>query len=328
MRHPAKIRRRNGQVQVQVIKLLFNVKPELYAEYRAPILDALQRRGLSAETGLPSEIAPDAVDYVIHATGGPVTDFGVFTRARAVLSLWAGVEKIVGNATLTQPLCRMVESGLRQGMVEWVVAHTLRAHLGIDRYVCQKPQAWEQHVPPLARDRSVTVLGLGELGSAAATALASLGFRVTGWARSARDIAGVRCLAGADHLPEALATAEILVAILPETPDTIDLLNAERLALLPRGCRILNAGRGSLIDDAALIAALDRGQLTNATLDVFRTEPLPADHPFWSHPGVTISPHVAAATRVSSAAEAIAENIARAQSGAPLLHVVDRTRSY
>jgi glyoxylate/hydroxypyruvate reductase A len=313
---------------VKVIRLLFNVKPDLYAQYRAPILEALQRRDLPAEAGLPGDIAPDAVDYIIHATGGPVTDFGVFTRARAVLSLWAGVEKIVGNATLTQPLCRMVESGLRQGMVEWVVAHTLRAHLGTDRYVREKPVTWTQHVPPLASDRSVTVLGLGELGSAAATTLAGLGFRVTGWARNAREIAGMRCLAGADRLPEALATAEILLAILPETPDTIDLLNAERLALLPAGSCILNAGRGSLIDDTALIAALDRGQVANATLDVFRAEPLPAAHPFWSHPGVTISPHVAAATRVGTAAEAIADNIERSQSGAPLLHVVDRTRSY
>ncbi|HEY8337657.1 MAG TPA: glyoxylate/hydroxypyruvate reductase A [Tardiphaga sp.] len=311
-----------------MIKLLFNVSPELYREYRQPILEALRRRNIEAMTGLPGDIAPEEIDYVIHATGGPVDDFGVFTKARAVLSLWAGVEKIVGNRTLTQPLCRMVESGLRQGMVEWVVAHTLRAHLGMDRYVCQKPLAWEQHVPPLATDRSVTVLGLGELGSAAALTLAGLGFRVTGWARRAREIAGVRCLAGADRLPEALATAEILVAILPETPDTINLLDAERLALLPAGSCILNAGRGSLIDDTALIAALDRGQVTNATLDVFRTEPLSANHPFWSHPGVTISPHVAAATRVQSASDAIADNIERAESGAPLLHLVDRALSY
>ena len=311
-----------------MIKLLFNVKPDLFEEYRAPILQALKGRSIEARAGLAGDIAPHEVDYIIHATGGPITDFGVFTKARAVLSLWAGVEKIVGNATLTQPLCRMVEDGLRRGMVEWVAGHVLRAHLGTDRYVCEKPRAWEQHMPPLATDRPVTVLGLGELGSAAATTLASLGFRVTGWARSPREISGVRCLAGADRLPEALAAAEILVSILPETPDTIDLLNAERLALLPRGAFILNAGRGSLIDDHALVAALYSGQVQHATLDVFRTEPVPADHPFWSHPGVTISPHVAAATRVSSAADAIAENVARAESGAPLLHVVDRTRSY
>ena len=311
-----------------MIKLLFNVSPALFQDYREPILTALQRRTIAATAALPGGFAPDEVDYIIHATGGPVIDFSVFTKARAVLSLWAGVEKIVGNATLTQPLCRMVDDGLRRGMVEWVVGHVLRAHLGMDRYVCQKPLSWTQHVPPLATERTVSVLGLGELGAAAATALAGLGFRVTGWSRGAREIPGVNCLAGSERLPEALAAAEILVSILPETPQTIDLLNAERLALLPEGCCILNAGRGSLIVDDALVAALDSGHVQQATLDVFRTEPLPPGHKFWSHPGVTISPHVAAATRVSSASDNIAENIARAESGAPLRHVVDRTLSY
>jgi glyoxylate/hydroxypyruvate reductase A len=319
------MRARNGD---NAINLLFNVTPALFEDYRDPIRDALRRRNIEARTHIVGDIAPAEVDYIVHATGGPVTDFSPFSNARAVLSLWAGVEKIVGNKTLTQPLCRMVDDGLRQGMVEWVVGHALRAHLGMDRYVCQKPLTWSQHVPPLATERSVTVLGLGELGSAAATALAQLGFRVTGWSRSARQVSGVRCLAGSQNLPEALAAAEILVGILPETPETIDLLNADRLALLPKGCFILNAGRGSLIHDNALIAALDSGQVQQATLDVFRMEPLPAKHPFWSHPGVTISPHVAAATRVATAAENIAENIARSETGSPLLHVVDRTLSY
>jgi len=310
------------------INLLFNVTPGVLKEYRDPILAALQRKNIDARAGLLGDIAAADADYIIHATGGPVTDFAPFTNTRAVLSLWAGVEKIVGNTTLTQPLCRMVDDGLRQGMVEWVVGHVLRAHLGMDRYVCEKPRSWEQHVPPLATDRSVTVLGLGELGAAAAAALAQLGFRVTGWSRSPRDVAGVRCIAGAESLPEALASAEILVGLLPQTPETIDLLNAERLALLPKGSFIVNAGRGTLIVDEALIAALDSGQVAQATLDVFRTEPVPPDHPFWGHHGVTISPHIAAATRASTAAEKIAENIARAESGEPLLHVVDRTLSY
>lgn len=318
------MRARNGDK----INLLFNVTPSVLEEYRDPILAALQRKSIDARAGLLGDIAPADVDYIIHATGGPITDFAPFTNTRAVLSLWAGVEKIVGNTTLTQPLCRMVDDGLRQGMVEWVVGHVLRAHLGMDRYVREKPRAWEQHVPPLATDRSVTVLGLGELGSAAAIALAQLGFRVSGWSRSPRNVAGVRCLAGADSLPQALASAEILVGLLPQTPETIDLLNAERLALLPKGSFIVNAGRGTLIVDEALIAALDNGHVAQATLDVFRTEPVPADHPFWSHPGVTISPHIAAATRASTAAEKIAENVVRAESGQPLLHVVDRTLSY
>ncbi|WP_371419875.1 2-hydroxyacid dehydrogenase [Tardiphaga sp.] len=319
------MRARNGD---KAINLLFNVTPALFEEYRDPILDALRRRSIDARASLLGDMAHQDVDYIIHATGGPITDFAPFSNARAVLSLWAGVEKIVGNTTLTQPLCRMVDDGLRQGMVEWVVGHVLRAHLGMDRYVCQKPLSWSQHVPPLAKDRSVTVLGLGELGSAAATALAQLGFRVTGWSRSLREVPGVRCLAGMENLPQALASAEILVGLLPQTPETIDLLNAERLALLPRGSFILNAGRGTLIDDNALIAALDSGQVAQATLDVFRTEPVPSGHPFWSHPGVTISPHIAAATRVASAAENIADNIARAESGIPLMNLVDRTLSY
>ncbi|UGV26020.1 glyoxylate/hydroxypyruvate reductase A [Rhodopseudomonas boonkerdii] len=318
------MRARNGNK----INLLFNVTPSVLEEYRDPILAALARRSIDAGAGLLGEIAPEDADYIIHATGGPIADFAPFTNARAVLSLWAGVEKIVGNTTLTQPLCRMVDDGLRQGMVEWVVGHVLRAHLGMDRYVCEKPRTWEQHVPPLAGDRSVTVLGLGELGAAAAKALAQLGFRVTGWSRSPREVAGIRCLAGPDSLPQALAAAEILVGLLPQTPETIDLLNAERLALLPRGSFVVNAGRGTLIVDAALIAALDSGQIARATLDVFRTEPVPQDHPFWSHPGVTISPHIAAATRASTAAEKIAENVARAESGQPLLHVVNRALSY
>lgn len=318
------MRARNGDK----INLLFNVTPDVLEDYRDAILDALKRRNIDARAGLLGEIAPQDADYIIHATGGPITDFAPFTNARAVLSLWAGVEKIVGNKTLTQPLCRMVDDGLRQGMVEWVVGHVLRAHLGMDRYVCEKPHAWEQHVPPLATDRGVTVLGLGELGAAAATALAQLGFRVTGWSRSPRDVASVRCLAGAANLPQALASAEILVGLLPQTPETIDLLNAERLALLPKGSFIVNAGRGTLIVDEALVAALDSGHVAQATLDVFRTEPVPSDHPFWSHPGVTISPHIAAATRASTAAEKIAENVVRTESGEPLLHVVDRTLSY
>lgn len=312
----------------KVLNVLFNITDEMFLEYRDPILNALERRHLSALGFTPGSVAPQDVHYIVHATGGVVDDFHPFTNARAVLSLWAGVEKIVGNPTLTQPLCRMVDDGLRQGMVEWVVAHVLRAHLGTDDYVCQKPIRWTQSVPPLATERSVSVLGLGELGSAAASTLANLGFRVTGWSRRPRDSQGIRCLAGPKNLPQALADAEILVLLLPETPFTIDMLDAEKLAMLPKGCSIINAGRGTLVDDDALLAALDSGHIKQATLDVFRTEPLPPDHPFWSHPAVTISPHVAAATRVVSAANVIATNIERAETGLPLFHLVNRSDSY
>jgi glyoxylate/hydroxypyruvate reductase A len=245
-----------------------------------------------------------------------------------VLNLWAGVENVVGNTTLTQPLARMVDHGLTQGMMEWVTGHTLRHHLGMDRHIHGLNGAWDKHVPPLAEDRRITVLGLGALGSACALALAGLGFSVTGWSRSPRAVNGVRCLNGEDGLAQALSTAEIVVLLLPLTAATENLLNADRLAMMPRGAVILNPGRGALIDDAALLAALDRGQIGHATLDVFRVEPLPADHPFWAHPSVTVTPHIASETRPASASRVIAENVRRGEAGEPFLHLVDRTLGY
>ena len=155
-----------------------------------------------------------------------------------------------------------------------------------------------------------------------------LGFDVTGWSRGPHDVEGVRCLHGADGLEQALATAEIAVLLLPLTAATEDLMNAERLALMPRGAVILNPGRGALIDDAALLSALDSGQIGHATLDVFRIEPLPADHDFWAHPSVTVTPHIASETRPSSASRVIAENVRRGEASEPFLHLVDRGLGY
>jgi len=169
---------------------------------------------------------------------------------------------------------------------------------------------------------------LGELGQACARALAALNFPVTGWSRTPRDVPGLRCVHGAEGLAAALAEAQILVLLLPDTPQTRNLLDAAALARLPRGAVVLNPGRGTLIDDDALLAALDTGQVGHATLDVFRSEPLPPDHPFWAHPRVTVTPHIASETRCETAAEVISENIRRGEAGAPFLHLVDRARGY
>lgn len=311
-----------------MLNILFAGAAKDWPEYEPALTRALSEVGIAARLALPGAIAPEQVDYIIYAPSGPVTDFGPFTRARAVLSLWAGVERVVGSPSLTQPLCRMVDEGLERGMVEWVTGQVLRAHLGLDRYAAPQAPLWEPVVPPLAPERAVVVLGLGVLGAACAGMLARLGFAVTGWSRTPKEIPGLDCLAGPEGLRTALARAEILVTILPNTPETENLLNAETLALLPQGAVILNPGRGTLIDDAALLAALDAGRVGQATLDVFRTEPLPADHPYWAHPRVTVTPHIAAATRPLSAARVIAENIRRAEAGEPLLHLVDRARGY
>lgn len=309
-----------------MIRVLFAAGPKDWTEYRDVLPKAIAKAGLDAE--VVTEADPDSVDYIVYAPTSAVQDFGPFTGVKAVLSLWAGVEKIVGNPTLKVPLTRMVDNGLTEGMVEWCVGHTLRHHLGMDQDICRTDTAWQPHVPPLARERRVTVLGLGELGQEVAQALAGLDFAVTGWSRSAKDRPGIVCLSGEDGLRQALSSAEILILLLPLTEETRDLLNAERLALLPKGAFILNPGRGPLIVDEALVEALDAGRVAHATLDVFRVEPLPTDHPFWAHPRVTVTPHIAADTRAAGAAKVIAENIRRSEAGEPLLHVVNRAAGY
>jgi glyoxylate/hydroxypyruvate reductase len=295
----------------------------LWAEYATALRAALDEVGLDV-TLSDTCTDPAAVDYIIYAPTSTLQDFSPFVRCKAVLSLWAGVERIVGNQTLTQPLCRMVDPALTEGMVEWVVGHTLRHHLGMDRHIVNPGHAWDNSCPPLARERPVAMLGMGALGAACADALRALHFPVTGWSRSPKP----GCLHGDDGLTTTLKTAQIVVTLLPKTPETENLLNAARLALLPRGAVILNPGRGALIDDDALIAALDAGHIGHATLDVFRIEPLPAAHPYWSHPRVTVTPHIAADTRPPSSSRVIAENIRRGAAGLPFLHLVDRLRGY
>ncbi len=307
--------------------ILFAAGVPRWRHWEAPLRNALSDAGIEAD--LVTEAAPDTVDFILYAPGGDTPpDFTAFTRCKAVLSLWAGVERIVGNPTLTQPLCRMVDPGLTQGMVEYVTGHVLRSHLGIDALLASQNGRWNPVVPPLASERPVAILGLGALGTACAQALAGLGFPVLGWSRRAKEIAGVACLHGTDGLYAALRQAQILVTLLPATPQTENTLNAETLSLLPRGATLINPGRGSLIDDDALLAALASGRVGHATLDVFRTEPLPHDHPFWAHPRITVTPHVAADTRPSSAARVLAENIRRGLAGEPFLHVVDRGAGY
>jgi glyoxylate/hydroxypyruvate reductase A len=182
--------------------------------------------------------------------------------------------------------------------------------------------------PPLAADRPVTILGLGALGLACGQALTALGFPVTGWSRSAKAAPGIRCLHGDANLATALKDAQIVILLLPDTPATVNVLNADRLAMLAKGAFVINPGRGPLIDDDALLAALDSGQIAHATLDVFRTEPLPTDHAYWAHPKVTVTPHIASTTRPGSASEKIAATIVRSEAGEPLINTVDRGAGY
>jgi len=306
---------------------VFFSAPAVWEEYCDLLPALLAKAGINAVV-LTEAPDPAAVDYIIYAPSAPLQDFTPYTRCKAVLSLWAGVERIVGNATLTQPLCRMVGTGLTEGMVEWVVGHALRHHLGMDRHIINPGRVWDATCPPLARERRVAMLGMGALGTACAQALAALNFEVVGWSRSEKSVPGITCLHGETGLESVLRSADIVVTLLPKTPETENLLDARRLAWLKPSAVILNPGRGALIDDAALLAALDAGRVGHATLDVFRVEPLPQDHPYWAHPRVTVTPHIAADTRATGAVKVLVENIRRGEAGEPLLHLVDRARGY
>ncbi len=310
-----------------MLNVLFSAKPQVWGSYHALLNAAFADAGL--EVNLATDHAPDTVDYIVFAPNGPVKDFTPYENTKGVLSLWAGVETVVDNPTLTQPLVRMVDDSLTAGMVEWVVGHAMRHHLGMDVHINNQDGAWRDTVyPPLAADRPVTILGLGALGTACGKALTQLGFPVKGWSRNPKSIDGITCLHGTDGLQDALTDAQVVILLLPDTPATENTLNVQTLDLLADGTFIINPGRGPLIDDDALLAALNSGKVGHATLDVFRTEPLPKDHPFWEHPSVTVTPHIASTTRPDTASRIIAANIKRHQDGHEFENRVDRTAGY
>ena len=309
-----------------MLNILFAARAERWPAYEKPLKAAFAEADL--DTHMSMAIAPDEVDYIVYAPNSDLVYFSPYTRAKAVLNLWAGVEGIVGNSTLKIPLTRMVDPGLTQGMVEWALGHAMEFHLGTEKYRTVPAGTWNPVAPPLAWDRQVTVLGLGVLGTATAQMLSQVGFQVTGWSRRQKSINGVTCLSGTDGLHRALRSAEICVLLLPDTPATEHILDTPALAQMPKGACIINPGRGPLIDDDALLAALDSNQIGRAVLDVFRQEPLPKVHPYWSHPKVLVTPHIASETRPKYSAETIAENIRRGEAGEPFLHLVDRGVGY
>jgi glyoxylate/hydroxypyruvate reductase A len=218
---------------------------------------------------------------------------------------------------------------MAETMTETVIQHVLNAHRDYDTYREQQAaRIWRQLPQLRAQDRRVGILGLGELGLAGARAVKGLGFDVAGWSRRPKEIEGIATFAGAGELGPFLSRTEILVCLLPLTAETRDILNATTLAQLPRGATVINIARGGHVVDDDLLAALDSGQVGRAVLDVFHTEPLPPEHPFWGHPRVTLLPHVAAATDPRSAVRQVAENVRRLKAGLPLLNVVDRAAGY
>ena len=248
-----------------------------------------------------------------------------------ILSLNAGVDRLLacGEAPVGLAIVRMADDGLTLGMTEWVLARVLAWHRQLFAYADHQTKgAWSSRPEVLARERTALVLGAGALGGPVARALAAVGFRTRAWSRTPRDLEGVTMFAGAEGLAAALTDADILVNLLPLTRETEGLIDQSVLARLARGALFVNGGRGAHVVDEDLLVALDSGRLGEAALDVFRQEPLPADHPYWRHPRVRLSPHVAAPTHARTAVAVMAETVRRFERGEPVGPLVDRARGY
>jgi glyoxylate/hydroxypyruvate reductase A len=276
--------------------------------------------------GLP----PSDADYAV-VWRPPQALFERERKLRAVFNLGAGVDGLLALPGLPDglPVVRLEDAGMSVQMAEYV-AHTLtRISREFDRYEAQQRQGvWKTLSEPDRLQWPVGVLGMGAMGERVARAAADLEFPVAGWSRSGKDVPGVESFRGLEQLPAFLARTRVLVNLLPLTPDTESILRRETLSqLLPQG-HLINIGRGPHLVEEDLLALLDEGRMAGATLDVFRQEPLPAGHPFWTHPGVTVTPHIAAMTLKREAVEQIVGKIRAMQRGEPVSGIVERGRGY
>ncbi len=248
-----------------------------------------------------------------------------------IQSLGMGVDHIFLDPELpaTVPVARLIDPDLVRQMSEYVLAMALRHHRRLDAYDrLQQTGEWRRLAKPDTATTRIGILGLGEIGAPIARLLAELGFAVAGWSRTQKSIPGVESFRGAAGLPDFLARTDILVCLLPLTPATEDLLDKAAFARLPEGAYLINLARGRHVVEEDLLAAIEAGHLSGAALDVFRTEPLPKDHPFWTHPKIRITPHIAGITNPASAVAQVAENIRRVRAGHKPLNLVDRPRGY
>lgn len=273
---------------------------------------------------------PEEIDYAL-VWKPPAGLLKSLPRLKAILSLGAGVDHIFNDPELPAgvPITRMVDAGLAPQMSEYALYGVLHFHRHMDRYAEQQRRAqWRQLPAVLPSQRTVGVMGLGVLGADFARMAVALGFRVLGWSRSPKSITGVQALHGEVGFAPFLERTEILVNFLPLTTRTANILNARTFAHLPRGAFLINIARGAHLVEADLLTALDSGQLAGAMLDVFEREPLPPDHPFWGHPRVVMTPHVAGQAIAELMVEQVVDTIRRIERGELPLGLVDSARRY
>jgi glyoxylate/hydroxypyruvate reductase len=290
---------------------------------------------LRAMPGLDFRIDPDVGDPAEIESAmvwkAPPGEMRKYPNLKLIVNIGAGVDYIVKDKTLPPeiPIVRLVDPEMNRMMAQYVMLAVLRYHRDLPAFEkAQRERRWHYIHPRETATCSVGIMGLGNLGTLAASELLRQGFKVAGWSRTPKTVEGIETFHGRDQLAAFLARTQILVLMMPFTPETDSIVNRDVLHVLPRGARLINAGRGQLIDDDALVAAIREGQIAGATLDVFRAEPLPSDHPFWGLEEITITPHLASIAVPRSASAQIADNLRRLREGRPLLNVVDRARGY
>lgn len=272
---------------------------------------------------------PDEVHYAL-AWKPPYGFFAPYRNLKLLVNLGAGVDSLVGRDDLPAiPIVRLSDPDMSRMMAGYVLFAVLRYARDIPAFErAQREQRWHYLHPRSPSGIRVGVLGLGELGAYTAQELARQGFDVRGWSRTPKAIAGIQCCNGLTSLNDFLSQSDILVVMLPLTPQTAGLLSAERLSRLPAGAAFINVSRGAIVDQAALTEALRAGQIAQATLDVFDREPLPPDDPLWRMDNVLITPHLASVAIPASAAQQVADNIQRAARGEPVHGQVFPERGY
>lgn len=292
------------------------------------------RAALERELGEPVALPPEVVcrgePRIAIVAGQPELPLAELTGLELAVSLLAGVDRLLDPPPAPGlTLARAEDPGLERKLVESVVLHVLSAHRQLISYrAAQRRHRWLELPQPAAAERPVGFLGLGTLGSRAATAVAELGFPVRGWSRTQRRLGGIECSSGAAALQELLGWSEIVVCLLPLTGGTRGLLDAERLAVMRRGATLINLGRGGIVDEEALLEELDSGHLGGAILDVFALEPLPASSPLWDHERIAVYPHAAGDPAPASGAAAAAAVVERHRAGLPPSHPISVPRGY
>jgi len=286
---------------------------ELEADIQHQWITILQKLLINEAILLPEQVneaQAKQIDIAIVANPNP-EDLARFPNLVWVQSLWAGVEKLI-NGTLkpTVKLVRLVDPQLAQSMAESVLAWTLYLQRNMPEYARQQANKQWHQLPSIAsKEFRVSVLGAGELGLAALGALSKLEYHVSCWSRTPKQLNGIKNHNGLDGLKSMLNETDILINLLPLTPQTHHLLDEKLLSELPHGAQLINFSRGGVIDTAALVKLLATGHLSHAVLDVFEQEPLTSTSILWDNPNITVLPHISAPTNIHSAAEVVANNI-------------------